>query len=73
MSSIHMVQSLVNWSIPTFDVREGAEAPWVQDAVAQDAFIGGDFGGADADDEVHIGAVGKEGADAGPSVVIYNG
>lgn len=72
-SSLSMVWGLVDWSVPTFDVREGAKASRVHDAVAQGAFIWGDLNGANTNKEVHIGAVGEEGVDAGPGVVIHDG
>ena len=64
---------LVDRGIPAFDGGEEAEAPWMGDGVAKGAFVGGNVGGANADEDIHVRTFGEEGADAGPYVVVWDG
>ena len=73
MCAIRVVGGLVVWGVPSFDRGEGAEAPWMGDAMAKGALVRGNVGGANANEKVHVRAFGEEGADLGPGVVVWDG
>ena len=53
-----MVCRLVSWAIPTFDGGEGTKSSGMIHIVAQAAFEGSSFDGADAQESVSVCAVG---------------
>jgi hypothetical protein len=70
MSSLCTVQDLINRHIPAFNRGEGTEAPWMCDSMTKGAFVRRELSGAEANEDIHVGAFGKEGADFGPGVDI---